>query len=190
MNKIFTITGSSGTGKTTIAREIADKDTTIVSYTTREKREGEVEGLDYYYVTKEEILKLKDEGKLVEFINFNDNYYGYSYEEFNNKLKNGNCVCVITYDGLEAILKVDELKDKIVPIFLFAEKEKIIDNLLKRGGVSEVNKRLSLYETENENNLNLYNKLKDEMKVYCINTTYKDKEQLINCVKQIIEENQ
>lgn len=180
LHKLITITGSSGTGKTTIAREIATKENTIVSFTSRKKRAGEVEGLDYYYRTKEEMFKMKENGEFIEFIEFNGNCYGYTYNELFDKLSKHDCVCVITYDGLEALYTVPELKDVIEPYFLFASKEKIENNLLNRGGIEEVNNRIKLYEMETINNfffcLNL-----EQAKI--INTTFLNKEGLIQKIK-------
>ena len=54
---MFIIEAPSGTGKTTIIKEILGKDSNLkfsVSVTTRSKREGEVEGIDYYYITNKE----------------------------------------------------------------------------------------------------------------------------------------
>ena len=77
--KLFVISGPSGVGKGTICKRIFEKDDNIrfsVSMTTRDPREGEVEGKDYYFVTKEKFEELLAEGQLLEHNKFVDNYYG------------------------------------------------------------------------------------------------------------------
>lgn len=180
LHKLITITGSSGTGKTTIARALATKENTIVSYTSREKRDGEVEDLDYYYRSKEEMLKMNEEGKFIEFIEFNNNFYGYTYDEIFNKLSKNDCICVITYDGLEELYKIDKLKHIIKPFFLFASEEKITQNLLKRGGKKEVESRIKLYKQETINNF-LFSLNIENAKI--INTTFLNEKELISRLK-------
>lgn len=156
MNKIITITGSSATGKTSIAKHFFDLDHTIVSYTSREPRPGEVNGVDYYFSSREEMLKMNQAGEFLEFIDFNGNCYGYTYKEIENKTKNGNAVAVITYDGLIEFLNDEKTKDKVKPLFLYATIEKVLSNLKNRkDGEKEKEKRISLYHQETEKNMKL-----------------------------------
>ena len=77
--KLFVISGPSGVGKGTICKRIFEKDENIrfsVSMTTRDPREGEVEGKDYFFVTKEKFEELLAGGQLLEHNKFVDNYYG------------------------------------------------------------------------------------------------------------------
>lgn len=68
MGKIFIITGKSATGKDTIFKQLLEelKLTTIVSYTTRPIRNGEVSGVEYHFIDDQELEKLKKEGKIIE----------------------------------------------------------------------------------------------------------------------------
>ena len=69
LGKIFIISGPSGVGKTTIRRRVLGKMNELVfsiSYTTRIKRKGEVEGKDYFYISEEEFKKKIDSGFFAE----------------------------------------------------------------------------------------------------------------------------
>ncbi|MBE5901257.1 MAG: guanylate kinase [Lachnospiraceae bacterium] len=70
MGKIFYIMGKSATGKDTIYKELSlrfqDSLKNIVSYTTRPIREGETQGVEYFFVTEAEAGKLQQEGKVIE----------------------------------------------------------------------------------------------------------------------------
>ena len=77
--KLFVISGPSGVGKGTICKRILDADSNMrfsVSMTTRAPREGEVEGVDYFFVCKDEFEELLREGQLLEYNQFVENYYG------------------------------------------------------------------------------------------------------------------
>lgn len=77
---LFVISAPSGAGKTTIVKELQKQDHDLVfsvSATTRSRRAGEVDGVDYFYLSKDEFKKRIDEGKLVEYeLLFNGDYYG------------------------------------------------------------------------------------------------------------------
>ncbi len=76
---MFVLAAPSGTGKTTLARGLieADADTMFsVSYTTRTPKPGEIDGVDYHFVTEEEFKKMIDEGVFLEYANYVGNFYG------------------------------------------------------------------------------------------------------------------
>ncbi len=77
---LIVISGPSGVGKGTVLNEfINDEDLKLsysVSMTTREMRPGEADGVNYYFVSKEEFQKTTNEGGLLEWTEFVGNYYG------------------------------------------------------------------------------------------------------------------
>jgi guanylate kinase len=76
--KIFVITAPSGTGKTTLLKPLLAADPRLrfsISYTTRPRRAGEVEGKDYFFVSPDEFRQLRDAGALVEWVE----QFGYEY---------------------------------------------------------------------------------------------------------------
>ena len=84
-NKLLVVVGPSGVGKDTVMLKLLEKLPNKfkkgTTHTTRPIRPGEQEGVNYYYVSKEEFLKLKDENKLIESNFYNNNYYGLSKME-------------------------------------------------------------------------------------------------------------
>ena len=88
----FVVAAPSGTGKTTVCRKILERDAGIVfsvSHTTREKREGEVDGRDYFFVDAVEFDRLVETGAFLEHARYNDNHYGTSLAEVARSLSAG-----------------------------------------------------------------------------------------------------
>ena len=105
---LIVISGPSGVGKGTVLKEFMDDPALNLSYsvsmTTREKREGEVEGVNYYYVTREQFQEAIDKGELLEWAEFVGNFYGTplkKVEEMRNAGK--NVVLEIEVEGARQI---------------------------------------------------------------------------------------
>ena len=152
-NIIFTLTGPSGSGKTTLANIFKEKyGEQLVSYTSRLQRPEEFDGVDYYFVTKEQALELKKDS--VEFTEYNNNYYGYLNSEFVEKTDTAPVIAVVDINGFKEFNKHYE----IVPIFLLPSLDKIKNNMLSRNDTREnIDKRISLYNQEVEGIQSIYN---------------------------------
>lgn len=92
--KLYVISGPSGTGKGTICAEILKDigNEFSVSMTTRDPREGEVHGKDYYFVTREEFLEHVENGNFLEHATVFDNYYGTPKDMVIKRLERGRNV--------------------------------------------------------------------------------------------------
>lgn len=93
--KLIVISAPSGAGKTTLANFIVSKYPKFkfsVSATTRLPRPNEVNGKDYYFLSKEEFEKLIYEGRLVEYEQLFGHYYGTLMSEVDNSLQKGQIV--------------------------------------------------------------------------------------------------
>lgn len=112
------LTGASASGKTVTALDLQKRYGLIkaITTTTREKRVGETDGVEYFFVTKEEFLKRLNENKFVEHSLYNNNYYGCGTDQVND-----NKIVVLDPNGLHSFLK---LKDKNVVSFLLIADEK------------------------------------------------------------------
>jgi len=88
----FVVAAPSGTGKTTVCRRVVERDDRIsfsVSHTTRRKREGEVDGRDYFFVDESEFRRLVAEGEFLEWAEYNAHLYGTSWKAIDRGLAAG-----------------------------------------------------------------------------------------------------
>ena len=81
------LVGASASGKTEIAKRLGAvfNIKKAVTHTSRLPRKGEINHIDYHFVTPEEFIKLKEEGAFVETTFYNGNYYGCSKKEITHK---------------------------------------------------------------------------------------------------------
>ena len=76
---LVVVSGFSGAGKGTLMKELLkryDNYALSISATTRAPREGETDGKEYFFVSKEQFEKMRDEQKLIEYAQYVNNYYG------------------------------------------------------------------------------------------------------------------
>ncbi len=93
--RLFVISAPSGAGKTTLVRRLVEQRPDLrfsVSYTTRPKRAREVEGEDYFFVSQEEFMRLRDSGELLEHATVFGNSYGTSRKQVLGLLESGKDV--------------------------------------------------------------------------------------------------
>ena len=117
---LVVLSGPSGVGKGTVRKALFQMPEQnfvySVSMTTRKKRPGEVDGVDYYFVSKEEFEKRIAEGKFLEYAEFVGNYYGTPLDKVEEQLSLGKEVILeIEVDG--ALQVRDKVKDAVL-IFL------------------------------------------------------------------------
>ncbi|MBI5401991.1 MAG: guanylate kinase [Ignavibacteriae bacterium] len=153
---LFVFAAPSGTGKTSIYREILNDNPGIdfsVSATTRKKREGEKDGVDYFFLEKDDFEKRVANGEFVEYEKiFDDNYYGTLKSFIDGKISEGKDVIFdLDVKGAMSIKRI--YKDKAVLIFIKPpNKEVIKQRLLSRGTESPetIEKRLARFDFEME----------------------------------------
>jgi guanylate kinase len=154
-NTLIIIAGGSGTGKTTVESLLAQDPNIvkIVSTTTRPKREGEENGKDYYFISKEEFEDELAKGRFLEHVIYDGNYYGIHGKVIDlilgNQKKNG--VIIVDVDGFRQIKKYCQEKgyNTISYWFKSENREKMVEHMKKRGtGDSEIIRRLIIEEKE------------------------------------------
>ena len=163
-NKVLVVVGPSGVGKDTLMQKVFDKHPGKfkkgVTHTSRKMRPGEKEGYNYYYVTEEEFLRLKENNGLVEHNFYNGNYYGLSKKELEDGTKGEKILYVII--DINGAKKVHELNIPANFAAILPPNEETLEKRLKgRGTESEevIKGRLETAKTETReiNNSSFFN---------------------------------
>ncbi len=154
--KLIIFTGPSGVGKGTILSDFFKKvDNNIVysiSNTTRQPRDGEINGMHYFFISKEEFEKLIKENSFLEYACYSGNYYGTSKKFVEEKLQEGKSVLLEI--ELQGALQVMQKCPDAITIFIKPPSFEELENRL-RGRHSEneetIQKRLKAAKEELNN---------------------------------------
>ncbi|MGL4453213.1 MAG: hypothetical protein ACRCTZ_18785 [Sarcina sp.] len=139
---IFVLIGKSGAGKDTIMREMMNKNNSLlnpVSYTSRPMRENEVNGVDYNFVSKEIFIKMINNGKLLEYREYNTEfngeavtwYYGLPFDAFE---KGKNYIAVLDFIGAK---KLQDNMDDVHIIYIDATEDVRFERALLRDNIED-----------------------------------------------------
>ena len=138
--KFIVLSGPSGGGKSTICKMLMDKYPRIaisVSSTTREKRPKEVFGKSYFFISREDFLKLIEEGEMLEWAEVHGNLYGTRKKLVDDLLQKGKLVLFdVDVKGMKSIQKV--YPDNIISFFLQVPS------------IDELERRLRFRDTDSE----------------------------------------
>ena len=148
---LFIISGPSGAGKGTIcSRFMNEEDVYLsISVTTRNRRNEEIEGVTYFYDTVEGFEKRIEDGKMLEWAKYGENYYGTPKDIVEEKLDAG--INVILEIEVQGAFKVKEQMEDAVMIFIVPPSMKeLYQRLVLRGRESadEINKRIDIARGE------------------------------------------
>jgi len=129
--RLVIISGPSGSGKTTICNQLMNNSRIrrSISYTTREPREGEKEGIDYHFTKKNEFEKLIDEDKLVEYAEYCGSLYGTPVEPIKEAIKNGK-LFILTID-VKGALQVMKKISEVTSIFIMPPDDETLRQRLR-----------------------------------------------------------
>lgn len=149
---VLIVSGLSGAGKGSICKGLMKKYPDYVfsvSATTRKPRQGEVDGVDYFFISKEEFeQKIKDDCFL-EYNNYNGNYYGTPKDWVIRQVNAGkNIILEIDYHG--AYNAKEKIDDTVLVFILPPSFEELKARLIKRGSETEetINARIAIAEEE------------------------------------------
>ena len=141
---LLVISGPSGVGKGTVLHDLMNTQKNLVysvSATNKKKRDGEVEGVSYFYKSHEEFKNMIDEGQFLEYAHVHNNYYGTPKEFVDKKINEGKIV-VLEID-VQGAVNVKKNTENAVFIFLAPPS------------LSELKNRIVGRGTETENDINL-----------------------------------
>lgn len=130
--KLFVISGCSGVGKGTLLKVFLSQNPEIelsISATTRKPRPGELDGVNYFFVTKEEFKKAADNNEFLEWAEFNGNFYGTKEAYVEKRLSEGkNVILEIETRGA---FQIKEKKPEAVLIFIMPPSLEELEHRLR-----------------------------------------------------------
>ena len=145
--QIIVISAPSGSGKGTIIQELLKKDSKSrwlsVSATSREKRPGEKEGVNYYYLSKEDFEKKIKEDYFLEYTNYAGNYYGTPKETLKEKINAG--IDVLLEIEINGAMNIKKLIPEALFIFIMPPSIKELVKRLKGRGTESNEKILKRF---------------------------------------------
>ncbi len=137
--KLIVISAPSGTGKTTLVKRLLEKESNMiasVSFTTRPRRENEIEGVDYFFVDRSEFRQMVVMDEFLEHATVFDNYYGTQKKIVSNNLQKGlNVILEIDWQGAQQIR--EKMSDCVMIFLIPPSKNVLLSRLKNRGTDSE-----------------------------------------------------
>ncbi len=138
MGKIYCLMGKSSSGKDTIYKKLLerlpDRFKTIIPYTTRPIRNGETNGVEYYFRSIPEYLDLKEAGKVIEsrvYHTIHGDWYYFTADDGQIDLEKHDYLIIMTPEGVLSLKKYFG-NDKILPIYIEVEDGLRLSRALER----------------------------------------------------------
>ncbi len=150
-NILLVFSGPSGTGKGTICKQILNENPAIkcsISATTRLPRVGEINGINYWFTSKQDFCEMIEKDELLEWAEVYDNYYGTPISKLQEMLKYDDVILEIDIQGA---LQVKKKFPHAVLIYILPPSiDDLVKRLYQRGtdSVETIEKRLSLAREE------------------------------------------
>lgn len=150
--KLFVISGSSGVGKGTLLKVLFEKHSDLnlsISATTRKPRPNEIDGINYFFTTKEDFKKAIENNEFLEWAEFNNNFYGTKRAWVEKTLNKGeNLILEIETKGA---LQIKTQKPEAVLIFIMPPSlEELEQRLRGRNTEDEITIQNRLHEAYRE----------------------------------------
>lgn len=134
MKMLFVVSGPSGSGKTTLVKRVleeVDRAAFSVSHTTRKRRVSEVEGKDYFFVSRDTFKKMIKQDAFAEWAEVFGNFYGTSWEEIERKSRGKALILDVDLQGSR---QIREKYKEAVLIFVFPPRfDEMKRRLFERG---------------------------------------------------------
>ena len=152
MGRIIVLSGPSGSGKNTVYEGLLKLDKSIaqtVSATTRSPRNGEENGIDYYFISKEDFENRIENGDFIEYNRYGENYYGTLKSEV-KRLSDEHKTVVLIID-VNGALNFRKIFPSAVLIFLLPPSEEVLKHRLSSRATDTeeaIQKRLDIAKEE------------------------------------------
>lgn len=149
--RLVVVSGPSGVGKGTVLKHVLASDDYVysVSATTRGKRQGEEDGVNYFFITREKFEDMIENNQLIEYAEYNGNYYGtpkFFVEDMLNKGKN-----VILEIEVKGAVQVKKIMPDATFVFIAPENKGVLEQRLASRGTETADViagRLNIAENE------------------------------------------
>ncbi|TXJ07721.1 MAG: guanylate kinase [Acinetobacter sp.] len=136
---LFVVSAASGTGKTSLVKALLDRTSNLhvsVSHTTRPQRQGELDGVHYHFIPKEEFLTQIGQSGFIEYAEVFGNYYGTSQSKVQEQLQAGHDVLLeIDWQGASQVRK---LFPESIQIFILPPSQFDLRQRLSNRGTDSV----------------------------------------------------
>ena len=149
--KLFVLSGPSGVGKSTILKDLAERQEFYfsVSATTRDPRPGEENGVHYHFHTAEEFQKLIEDDALLEWAEYVGNYYGTPAKYVDEAMESGrNVILDIEVQGAGQVKKS---RPEAVRIFIAPPSWEELERRLTERGTDSAEKSKSVWHAQKKN---------------------------------------
>ena len=159
---MLVLVGESASGKSSIEKYLVDNYGyhKVVSYTTRPPREGEIDGVDYHFISEEKFKSLDNSYFFAEKAVYRDWYYGVAKEDCTN-----DKVAVLTPHGLRQISKIKDIN--ILSFYINVPRRDRLIKILQRGDSIEESYRRNLSD------VGMFDGIRDEVDFTISNEGYK-----------------
>ena len=149
---LVVISGASGTGKGTVCKRLFELEKNItfsVSATTRPPRQGEVDGVNYWFLSKQKFEEMIEKGEFLEWAKVYDNYYGTPLNKVEERLKNGEDI-LLEIDTQGALNVMEKMPQGVFIFLLPPSLEELKRRIVGRGTENQesLEKRLGAAKKE------------------------------------------
>ena len=150
--QLIVFSGPSGVGKGTVLKEFLQNRENValsVSATTRQPRPGEENGVHYYFLTKEEFLKKVEEGNMLEYAQYNQNYYGTPKDKVEEALEQGRDI-ILEIEVQGALLVKEKCPDALLVFVMPPSWQELRSRLVGRNteDAATIENRLTIARQE------------------------------------------